>query len=109
MDIIQAYQSGKTLRAIAAEVGVTHETVRNRLIKAGVALRPVSVPVSPDVLAWLDRAKALRVGQSIEVDGIGITIRYHLRGLSPKRFSVGKIEAGKKYRITRRGYNRRGV
>lgn len=37
--IVALYQSGKTMRKIAAEIGASYQTVRNRLLKSGVDLR----------------------------------------------------------------------
>lgn len=44
-DIIARYQSGETLREIAAATGLGKSTVANRLHKAGVEMRPDGRPV----------------------------------------------------------------
>lgn len=38
--MIDGYLDGRTLAAIAEELGVSHTTVRNRLIEVGVKMRP---------------------------------------------------------------------
>lgn len=39
-EIVRLYAAGEHLRQIAEKAGVTHEAVRQRLLKAGVTLRP---------------------------------------------------------------------
>jgi len=44
MDIKEMYESGMTLRAIGKEVGLSHEWVRQLLIRQGVAMRNQKYP-----------------------------------------------------------------
>lgn len=43
--IVQAYEGGEAPASIAARLGVTGQTIRNRLYEAGVEMRPGGPPV----------------------------------------------------------------
>ena len=42
----QLYEDGLSLRQVAARVGITHNAVKKRLLKAGVTLRPAHRPIT---------------------------------------------------------------